>query len=93
MLVASVERVGGGVRVGAGVFDGAAKAVSVKAIEKVATASVRICSALKVTVGVNSGMFAPQAVSNKALIINSCIPVINRILSILTPFHKRRYFT
>jgi hypothetical protein len=42
VLVAGAAKVGAGVKVGIGVLEGAAKAVSVSAIEKVATASVRI---------------------------------------------------
>jgi hypothetical protein len=79
--------------VGAGVFVGAAKAVAVRSIEKVATASVRIWSGRAVNVACNSAGIPPHALSNKAPIINICIPTINRNLSILSPFHKRRYFT
>src|SRR5690349_16726531 len=79
--------------VAAGVFVGAAKAVRVRPAAKVPTAWVRISSGLTVTVGVMSAGVAPQALSSTAPIIKICIPTINRNLSILTPFHKRRYFT
>jgi hypothetical protein len=91
--VANGVNVGMGVTVGAGVFVGAAKAVAVKSDENVATASVRIWSGRAVRVACNSAGIPPHALSNKAPIINICTPTINRNLSILSPFHKRRYFT
>src|SRR4029079_19585648 len=45
-------------------------------------------------VGVSGGSPAPQALSNRApRIITVCRLIINRNLSIHTPFNKRRYFT
>jgi hypothetical protein len=79
--------------VAAGVLVGAAKAVAVRSIEKVATASVRIMSGAAVNVACSSAGIPPHALSNKAPIINICIPTINRNLSIRSPFLKRRYFT
>jgi hypothetical protein len=83
-----------GVNEGEGVRVGAAKAVAVRSAENVLTAWVRISSTLTVAVGVKSAGVAPQALSNIApRIIIVCIPTINRNLSILTPFLKRRYCT
>jgi hypothetical protein len=94
VLVTSGVKVAKGVIVAAGVFVGAANAVAVNPAAKVLTACVRISSGLMVTVGVSWAAVAPQALSNKApSIIKACIPIINLGLSILSPFHKRRYFT
>src|SRR5687767_12219569 len=92
-VVGPAVKLARGVTEAAGVLVGAANAVRVRSAAKVPTAWVRISSGLIVTVGVRSAGVAPQALSNKAPIINICIPTINRNLSILTPFHTRRYFT
>jgi hypothetical protein len=85
--------VGKGVIVGAGVFVGAARAVKVKSDENVATAWVLIAFGAAVSVIARSCGIPPQALSDKVPIINVSIPPINRNLSIVSPFHKRRYFT
>lgn len=93
MLVASGGKVGAGVAVGDGVAVDATSAVIVRPEAKVETASVRIASEFTVGV-VNSAGVAPQAVNNKtAIMTNDCTPVINRNLSISTPFKETRYFT
>jgi hypothetical protein len=94
VLVAGTASVGAAVSVGTGVLVGAANAVAVRSEENVPTACVLISSALKASVGVSGGSFAPQALSNRAPITKSiCVLNINRNLSIHTPFDKRRYFT
>jgi hypothetical protein len=84
--------VGGGVLVTVGVLEGAAIAVRVRDEENVDTASVWICGTLRV--GVASGAFpAPHEAIRIAPIAMMSCTFINRVLSILTPFHTRRYFT
>jgi hypothetical protein len=94
VLVGASVNVAKGVTVGIGVFEGAASAVRVKFAENVATACVLIWFGAAVIVIAKSSGIPPQALSNKVPIINVIsIPPINRNLSIVSPFHKRRYFT
>jgi hypothetical protein len=92
VLVASGGKVGAGVAVGLGVLDGAASAVMVSPDAKVETASVRIASTFTFAVGVSSAGVAPQAVNSKIPTMTNNW-VINRNLSISTPFKETRYFT
>ena len=77
------REVGAGVSVGIGVSEGAARAVSVRSMEKVSTACVRISSGAKVGVGVRSAWPAPQEASSRLPRIKIMgMLFINRNLSI-----------
>lgn len=90
VLVASGGSVGAVVAVG--VSDGAASAVSVRADENVPTALVWISLTLCVGVAVPSAAPAPQDAISNVPRINSACTLINRFLSIYTPFQESRYF-
>jgi hypothetical protein len=90
VLVANGGSVGAGVVVG--VSDGSASAVKVIADENVPTALVWISLTLCVGVTVPSASPAPHEAISKVPKISSVRTLINRFLSIYSPFQTSRYF-